>query len=119
MHERDPELEVLTEALNRAVAGVGSAHLLEGPAGIGKTTVLAALIDAAGERGLLTLRVRGSELERSHPFGGARRLLASGAALVGDRSFHGPGAAARAVLEDLGPGRPSVQPSPRRRASSG
>ena len=112
MHERDPELEVLTEALNRAVAGVGSAHLLEGPAGIGKTTVLAALIDAAGERGLLTLRVRGSELERSHPFGGARRLLASGATLVGDRSFHGPGAAARAVLEDLGPGRPSVQPEP-------
>ena len=112
MHERDPELEVLTEALNRAVAGVGSAHLLEGPAGIGKTTVLAALIDAAGERGLLTLRVRGSELERSHPFGGARRLLASGAALVGDRSFHGPGAAARAVLEDLGPGRPSVHPEP-------
>jgi DNA-binding CsgD family transcriptional regulator len=49
-------------------------------------------VGAAGERGVLTLRVRGSELERSHPFGGARRLLASGTALVGEHSFRGPGA---------------------------
>jgi len=111
VHERDRELEVLTEALKGAVAGAGCAHLVEGPPGIGKTTVLAAVVAAAEERGLLTLRVRGSELERSHPFGGARRLLASGA-LVGERSFHGPGAAARAVLEDLGPARPSAQAEP-------
>jgi ABC-type cobalamin transport system ATPase subunit len=65
MHAREPELEVLSAALDEAAAGVGSAHLLEGPAGIGKTTLLGALVGAAGERGVLTLRVRGSELEES------------------------------------------------------
>ena len=103
MHEREEELELLTDALDGAAAGAGSALLLEGPAGIGKTTVLGAATAAADERGLLTLRVRGSELERSHPFGGARRLLTPGASILSERSFQGQGAAARAVLEDLGP----------------
>ena len=103
VHEREEELELLTEALDGAATGAGSALLLEGPAGIGKTTVLGAVTAVADKRGLLTLRVRGSELERSHPFGGARRLLAPGAPLLGERSFRGQGAAARAVLEDLGP----------------
>ena len=65
MHEREPELEVLSAALDEAAAWVGSAHLLEGPAGIGKTTLLGALVGTAGEWGVLTLRVRGSELEES------------------------------------------------------
>ncbi len=103
MHEREEELELLTEALDGAAAGAGSALLLEGPAGIGKSTLLGAATVAAGDRGLLTLRVRGSELERSHPFGGARRLLSPGASILGERSFQGQGSAARAVLEDVVP----------------
>jgi predicted ATPase len=38
--EREPDLEVLQSALNEAGAGTGSAVLLFGEAGIGKTSVL-------------------------------------------------------------------------------
>ena len=39
--------------------------LVEGPAGIGKTRLLAAGRDLASERGVRTLMARGSELERT------------------------------------------------------
>jgi DNA-binding CsgD family transcriptional regulator len=112
VHEREEELELLSAALDGAAAGAGSALLLEGPAGIGKTTVLGAATAAAGNRGLLALRVRGSELERSHAFGGARRLLSPGASILGERGFRGQGAAARAVLEDVVPIDSQAPPQP-------
>jgi MoxR-like ATPase len=40
VHERTQELGVVSEALARATAGEGGALLVEGPAGIGKTTLL-------------------------------------------------------------------------------
>ena len=112
MHERQAEVEVVRDAVAGALAGRGSALLLEGPAGIGKTTLLTAALQEASARGLTTLRTRGTELERSHPFGGARRLLAQPAAGLGDAAFAGPGAAARAALDDrpvdAGPDEPTA-----------
>jgi predicted ATPase len=45
--EREDELRVLDSALARAVAGAGSAVLLFGEAGIGKTTVVRAFLRGA------------------------------------------------------------------------
>jgi len=50
---------------------------VEGPAGIGKTTLLDELADLAAAQGMTVLRARGGELERDHPLGVARRLLAA------------------------------------------
>lgn len=97
MRERKEELETIAKALDGAAKGRGAVLLIEGPAGIGKTTVLAALREASAARGLATLAARGTTLERSYAFGGVRRLLAP----VPWR-FDGPAAAARAVLEDSG-----------------
>jgi AAA ATPase domain len=76
VHERREELAVLAQTLERVADGPAAAVLIEGPAGIGKTTVLGAARAAAGERGLPVLSARGTELERTHAFGGARRLFA-------------------------------------------
>ncbi len=97
MQERQSELNTIEQALDRVARGHGATLLIEGPAGIGKTTVLAAAREASAARGANCLSVRGTRLERSHAFGGARRLLASV-----ERRFEGPAAAARGVLEDEG-----------------
>jgi hypothetical protein len=49
--------------------------VVEGPGGIGKTSVLAAARAAARDAGMLTLHARGSELERAFPFGIVRQLF--------------------------------------------
>jgi DNA-binding CsgD family transcriptional regulator len=110
VHERTEEIAVLESAMGRAVGGPGAALLIEGPAGIGKTTVLDAARAAATTRGLPVLSARGTELERTHAFGGARRLLAPYLESLGERGFAGPAAAARAVLTD-GAGAPT-EPEP-------
>src|SRR5262249_43967718 len=49
--------------------------VIEGPAGIGKTAVLAAARAAADAQNLRTLRSRGAELEREFAFGVVRQLF--------------------------------------------
>jgi ATP/maltotriose-dependent transcriptional regulator MalT len=95
VQERHEELIAIEQSLERVAHGHGATLLIEGPAGIGKTTVLSATQDFAAGRGMSTLAVRGTPLERSDAFGGARRLLGSV-----DRRFEGQAAAARGVLED-------------------
>ncbi|MEV0719226.1 ATP-binding protein, partial [Asanoa sp. NPDC050611] len=73
---RDAELAVLAGALAAAEAGSGTLLVLEGPAGIGKTTLLDAAATDARRRGLAVLRARGNPLERDFPFGIARQLFA-------------------------------------------
>jgi DNA-binding CsgD family transcriptional regulator len=51
--------------------------LVEGPAGIGKSRLLAAARALADERGLLVVAARGGELERDFPFGVVRQLFES------------------------------------------
>jgi predicted ATPase len=58
-----------------ARAGRGSVVSIEGPAGIGKTAVLAAAQRFAGEQGFSVLKARGWELEGDTAFGVARQLL--------------------------------------------
>ena len=73
--ERDRELARIGECLQRARQGRGGALVVEGPAGIGKTALLAAGRDAAEGEGFRVLRARGNELEREFAFGVVRQLV--------------------------------------------
>ena len=73
--ERIDELARIDTALAEACAGRGRFVVLEGPAGIGKTAVLAAVRDSASARGMRVLRARGTELEREFAFGVVRQLF--------------------------------------------
>ena len=76
MLERERELDKIDALLQEAVDGAGCALMIEGPAGIGKTELLARTRELAAERGLATLVARGGELERDLPFVVVRELLA-------------------------------------------
>ena len=113
--EREVETEVIGNQLDRAVAGNGSLVVVEGPAGIGKTTLLRKAMDMGRERGMRVVYGRGGVLERQIEFGVVRQMLEK--ALVGasdaerEALFAGPAAPAAAVLgfadlpADAGPGR--------------
>jgi DNA-binding CsgD family transcriptional regulator len=73
--ERDRELGRIGECLQRARQGRGGALVVEGPAGIGKTVLLAAARDTAEAEGFRVLRARGAELEREFAFGVVRQLV--------------------------------------------
>jgi DNA-binding NarL/FixJ family response regulator len=109
MTGREREFRELLERLAAACAGTGATVVVEGPAGIGKTTLLDAAAAAASDRGMAVLRARGSPLERDFPFGLARQAFAT----VPDdpvwaRICQGPAALAGRVLDagppDPGPG---------------
>jgi len=68
-------LERIEECLQRARQGRGGALVVEGPAGIGKTVLLAAARAAAEGEGFRVLRARGAELEREFAFGVVRQLV--------------------------------------------
>ena len=72
--ERELELETVERLLADAQTGSGGAVVFEGPAGIGKSSLLAATRTAAGAE-LRVLSARGGELERELPFGVVRQLL--------------------------------------------
>jgi DNA-binding CsgD family transcriptional regulator len=73
--ERDRELERIRSLLQRAQDGRGRALAIEGPAGIGKTALLATAREAAESGGFRLLRGRGAELEREFAFGVVRQLV--------------------------------------------
>ena len=73
--ERERELEALEKAIARGCAGAGSAVLVEGPAGIGKSSLIRAGRERAGAAGMRVLAARGSELERSFAYGVVRQLF--------------------------------------------
>jgi tetratricopeptide (TPR) repeat protein len=72
--ERELELKTVERLLAGAGAGFGGAVVFEGPAGIGKSSLLAAARTAAAVD-LRVLSARGGELERELPFGIVRQLL--------------------------------------------
>ncbi|WP_354698089.1 hypothetical protein DSM112329_03753 [Paraconexibacter sp. AEG42_29] len=73
--ERDGPQAALSDAVAAGAAGAGTLVVVHGPAGIGKTTLLAqARADAEG-RGLRVLHARGSDFERSFTFGVIRTLF--------------------------------------------
>lgn len=99
--ERDRELERIGAALGQAMGGAGGVLLVEGPAGIGKTTLGLAAADEARSRGMRVLRAAGRELERDFPYGVVRQLLDPVLRVVEpadrERLLEGAGAASAAL----------------------
>ena len=102
--ERERELGALDALIEEAAAGHARLALIEGPAGIGKTRLVAEARRRAAEAGLRVLAGQGGELEREFPFGVVRQLLEPG--VLEDEALALAGAAgpARAVF-DLAGGR--------------
>ena len=67
--ERETELAYLRGRLEDARQGHGGFTVVTGPAGIGKSALLAAGGRAASELGLTWLKARGGELEAGMAFG--------------------------------------------------
>ena len=106
LYEREAELAALSAALAEARAGTGGLVVVEGPAGIGKSRLLAEARAAAAARGMTVLTARGTDLEREAPFGVVAELFATartavqGAAIQAGTSAAGSGR--------LGPGQASL-----------
>jgi predicted ATPase len=73
--EREFGLDEVEQDLTAARAGAGRFVLIEGPAGIGKSAVLAAVRARAQGMGMAVARARGAELEGEYAFGVVRQLF--------------------------------------------
>ena len=93
--ERERELAELDALVLDAKAGEARLALIEGPAGIGKTQLVAELRRRGEAAGLRVLTARGSELEREFPFGIVRQLFEP---VLDDAVFAGAAEGARPVF---------------------
>lgn len=84
--ERDGELSAIRAGLDASLAGDGRCLVVEGPAGIGKSSLLAVAQAEAASRGVRVLSAAGGELERDFPYGVVRQLFA--ATVAGDSTEH-------------------------------
>jgi DNA-binding CsgD family transcriptional regulator len=113
--ERRQELARIESAFEDACAGGGRFVVVEGPAGIGKTALLAAARTAAVDHGMRVLRSRGAELEREFAFGVVRQLfepvLAEASELERADLMQGGAGAAGALLSLPGAAATNVGPS--------
>jgi DNA-binding CsgD family transcriptional regulator/tetratricopeptide (TPR) repeat protein len=73
--ERDSELETLARLVDAACAGHGGAARVLGPAGVGKTAMVRALVRHGRSRGAQVWLTSAGQLESRVPFGVVRRLL--------------------------------------------
>src|SRR5262249_14141017 len=78
--EREADLEEAAALVAAAKDGAGNGLLIEGPAGIGKSALIAAIRERAAGEGFRVLSARGAELEREFSFGVARQLFESAVA---------------------------------------
>jgi DNA-binding CsgD family transcriptional regulator len=72
---RENEFGRIEELLGRVRSGCGAVAVLEGPAGIGKTALLAEAARRASSYGFSVLRAAGGELELQYAFGVVRQLF--------------------------------------------
>ena len=103
--ERDGELRLLETLVAQAADGDGRVGLIEGPPGIGKTTLITAARQLAAQAGMRGLSARGSPMERAFPFGVVRQLFES--VLAADAGEHheifaGPAARVERLLSGEG-----------------
>lgn len=73
--ERDTEVEAIRAGIMAAASGAGRLVVLEGPAGIGKSRLVAHAIRSAQGHGMEVLAAGSSEAEQAFPFGIALQLL--------------------------------------------
>ncbi len=73
--DRAAELGVIGEALGSACSGSGSALLVEGTAGIGKTSLLTHACEQAARAGMTVLAARAAEFEGGFAWGVVRQLF--------------------------------------------
>jgi DNA-binding CsgD family transcriptional regulator len=99
MFERGLELSQIEAVIASAREGRGALAIVEGPAGIGKTVLLAAARQVAIDAGVTVLSARGGPLERDFAFGIVRQLL--GTIAQRTTSLDGPAGHALAALELL------------------
>ena len=109
--ERDDELVAIHRAIDQVRAGAGCLVTIEGEAGIGKTTLLRATLEAARSERMPVIHATASELESAQGFGVVRSLLTEVHRLPLERDpFEGPAAGARAVVEPGAAGSPGILP---------
>jgi len=108
--EREAELADLDAVIARARDGTGTTVIVQGPAGIGKTALLAEAVRRARVAGLAILDATGRELERELPSGVVRGLTERGlAGLAADQRQ--AALAGAAVLGDLLDPAPTAPPA--------
>ncbi len=111
--ERERELYEVRGALAEAQHGRGRVVLVEAPAGLGKTSLLRAAVEAAAAAGFSCLRARASDLERDFAYGCVRQLLEPAVAKVSGaerkRLFEGAAALSKPLFAP--PGAPEPSPS--------
>ncbi|HEV2777700.1 MAG TPA: AAA family ATPase, partial [Solirubrobacteraceae bacterium] len=101
--ERDEELACLDDVLHAARSGAGATVVIEGPAGIGKTSLLTSAREKAVGSGMSVLQARGSPLEREYAMGLVRQCLERTvrADPAHEELFAGAARLARAVVLDI------------------
>ena len=101
--ERATELRQVMTLIERAREGTGGLLLLEGEAGIGKTTILREAAAIAAQEGIAVARATGHPIESTLSFGLVRQLLEPALAGVAPEEraalAAGPARAAVALLE--------------------
>ena len=98
--ERSAELAALERQVDAAAAGEGGVALIEGPAGIGKTMLLAETRRLARESGIRILTARAGELESDFPYGAVRQLFEPAISETGSEELLAGGAEpARSIFE--------------------
>ncbi|MET7396092.1 BTAD domain-containing putative transcriptional regulator [Dactylosporangium sp. NPDC005572] len=105
--DREREVFELRQAAADAFDGLARFAVIEGPAGIGKSRLLAEARRIAEEHGALVLTARGSQLEKEFGFGAARQLFEALLTQPAERERLLSGAAASAgSVFDLGGAEP-------------
>ena len=108
--DRDAELTAVRQAVMTTAKGRGTAILVQGPGGIGKTAMLRAACAEAAQRGMRVLTARGLPLEQGFSYGIVRQLLEPVRAMAGpaewDALFDGTAGLARRVFDGADPGTP-------------
>jgi DNA-binding CsgD family transcriptional regulator/tetratricopeptide (TPR) repeat protein len=91
--DRGTELDTIAAVLRAAGSGSGTALLVEGAAGIGKTRLLTHACDRAAHDGMTVLAARAAEFEGGYAWGVVRQLFEPGVQAGDGQQLHGDAAA--------------------------